>query len=497
MELRMAQDSNERHSKLSDHVMIKGRLKTPFNHSLGGLLKLTSWHINRMPEYVWLGLILQAYGREETFKRVFPILQTITSIDDDISFPMLSRILSLSEEKQIRIYEEICKNIEANILCPLTLIIDYVSNPLFYRYFLDPTMQVGEKLDRIRVVARKIIPHQSNDATDIRFLALSIMLLKGRIRFNVELQDSIEAFHNYAQTKHEDDRMRMYRPLIRTLEGAVEADYNSTFSKTFWSELGDMDLCNLYFIPFEEVPMDKNFYDKTKEVIDILISSNKHVLLEDDRFITILGLVCYSIKIYGEVLEKNLGNSILGRHANRTIIEVYLILKSLILKENEEDTIWGKYQAYGLSKYKLQLLKSREYRYADSHFVEPVIEAIINEPGNEDFLDVDLRYFDDTNIREKSESVGEKLLYGISYDYDTSYVHGFWGAIRESSMLMCDNPLHKFHYVPDISNGQNLPDVSIEITKNLKKIIDLLNQSYRLPEQYFKEFIDEGNSDAQ
>jgi len=327
----MERNPNERHSKLDDHVIVKGTLKTPMNHSLGESLKLTAWHINKMPEYIWLGLIFQEYGREETFKRVFPILKTIAAIDDEISSPMISKILSLSEEKQIRVYEEICNNIETSILCPLTLIIDYNSYPSFYRFFYNPSMNVKEKLDRIRGLVRKIFNHQSNEATDIRFLAVSILLLKGRICFHPEVQNSIEAFQKYAQTNHNDPVMRLYRPTIRAFEIAIETDYTSSFSKAFWIELGDMDLCNPFYVEFDGVPMDVKFYEKTKEVMDILVSSNKHALLEGNRFITILGLVCYSVKIFGEVLENNLGNLILGRHANRTIIEVYLILKGYSL----------------------------------------------------------------------------------------------------------------------------------------------------------------------
>jgi len=40
-----------------------------------------------------------------------------------------------------------------------------------------------------------------------------------------------------------------------------------------------MDLCNPFYVEFDGVPMDVKFYEKTKEVMDILVSSNKHALL--------------------------------------------------------------------------------------------------------------------------------------------------------------------------------------------------------------------------
>uniref|UniRef100_UPI004057B053 helix-turn-helix domain-containing protein n=1 Tax=Agathobacter sp. TaxID=2021311 RepID=UPI004057B053 len=34
-------------------------------------------------------------------------------------------------------------------------------------------------------------------------------------------------------------------------------------------------------------------------------------------------------------------------------------------------------------------------------------------------------------------------------DYDSSFEHGLWGAIRESSLLKCNNPAHKYHCLPE------------------------------------------------
>ena len=58
---------------------------------------------------------------------------------------------------------------------------------------------------------------------------------------------------------------------------------------------------------------------------------------------------------------------------------------------------------------------------------------------------MDTKYFDKQNIRLKAESVDEKNLFGLYYDYDSSFEHGLWGAIRESSFVKCNNPAHKYH----------------------------------------------------
>ena len=52
-------------SKLSDHVFKKGKFITPINAipMMQELPDEKSWTYGRMPEYLWIGLILKKYGR--------------------------------------------------------------------------------------------------------------------------------------------------------------------------------------------------------------------------------------------------------------------------------------------------------------------------------------------------------------------------------------------------------------------------------------------------
>lgn len=138
---------------------------------------------------------------------------------------------------------------------------------------------------------------------------------------------------------------------------------------------------------------------------------------------------------------------------------------------------------YGISKYKLVLLKARESDNINetSHFAQPVIDALVNEIRWEEFIDVDLNYFDKQGIRDKSIDVGEKELYDLFYDYDSSFSHGMWGAVRESSMLHCNSADHQFHAVPDIYDNQNLPDVKSDSYKIMILLYTLLAGIYDIP----------------
>ncbi len=105
------------------------------------------------------------------------------------------------------------------------------------------------------------------------------------------------------------------------------------------------------------------------------------------------------------------------------------MMKYLDKNESSHENIWSEYQYYGIGLYKLILARYRESdtSHNDSHFDIDYIESLVNEFTNEEFINMDTKYFDKQNIRIKAETVGEKELYGLYYDYDSSFEHGLWG----------------------------------------------------------------------
>ena len=165
-------------------------------------------------------------------------------------------------------------------------------------------------------------------------------------------------------------------------------------------------------------------------------------------------------------------------------------MKYLLKNEASHDNIWRDYQLYGIGLYKLVLARHRESGVSkESHFDERYIEILVNEFKDEEFINMDTKYFDKQNIRLKAEDVEEKSLYGLYYDYDSSFEHGLWGAIRESALLKCNNPAHKYHCVPDIEGDTILKSVLPDCVMVMNKTVSFLDEIYGIPEQLLKEVI--------
>ncbi|MHB8278574.1 MAG: DUF5677 domain-containing protein [Candidatus Humimicrobiaceae bacterium] len=481
-------------SKLSDHIFKKGKFITPWNNALGSVSKMQSWSQNRLPEYLWLGLVLDKYRRKGGLEKLCFILKQFHEINKELSAPAFSLILKLSDEEQKKLYSCIVKIADKEVLTPLTLLYTYSDYPEFSRCFCNPQMSLVKRQQIVSDVMKKGYSHQSEFATDIRFLVLYFSLLNGKLHMPKEQLDLIL---EYPHLEHSDEKMRIIRPTIRSMEMVLLnlETLDEQFLENFWRRISKMSECNLFYINFPNNTEDANKYmELLHEVFQYLSGCFTAITPLDKKMLVLLGIATYSYKKLMEITEHDLYNTIAARSAVRTVIENFIMMKYLIKNENDQDNIWDKYQYYGIGLYKVVLARSRETEndLSDSHIDYKYLELLVNEYMDEEYLDMDTSYFDKQNIREKAIAIGENELYGLYYDYDSSYEHGLWGAIRESSLLKCESPAHQFHCVPDYENKQNLKNVWPDCVMVMNKIIALLNELYSIPEHLLKEVMNFG-----
>lgn len=480
------------HSKLSDHTLKKGKFITPIN-SLSMIKEFEddkSWTYGRMPEYLWIGLLLKHYGREEGMRKSYSIISTLHKLVPHLCTARLSQILKLDEDTQKRFYDYIvCLGVK-EALAPLTVFLSSSKAPIFAKFFYCPSQSIEDRCKAIIHTMRDIMDHQSYEATDIRFIALYFNLLSGKLHLQKE---QVDLLTTYPTAKHTDEIMSIARPTVRSLEMMILTfeTIDSAYLKEFWRCVSEMTDCSIFVIKFSEEKRNVTTYmEKLYEVFTYL--SELFVATDplNEKMNVLFGIATYSYNRMKEIYEHQLFNSISGRSCVRVLIECYIMMKYLVKNEMSHDNIWRDYQLYGMGLYKLVLSRHRESGVLkESHFDEKYIEVLVNEFKDEEFIDMDTKYFDKQNIRLKAESVGEKDLYGLYYDYDTSFEHGLWGAIRESSLLKCNNPAHKYHCVPNIENEIVLKTVLPDCIMIMNKTVLFLNELYGIPEQLLNEVI--------
>lgn len=475
-------------SKLKEHVLKKGKFITPFNTIMTSMSDDKSWTYGRLPEYLWIGLIFKQYGRKKGLEKLYKIIRKLHEVAPDLTAPRLSSILSLNSELQKSFYNYILDEVDKETFAPLTLFLTLSKNPEFASYFYSSEIDINKRRQKLMETMKPLMNHQTHDSTDIRFITLYFECMSGRLHMRKEEADLLL---KYPYLEHDDDEMRMIRPMVRSIELMTLQfeEPNLEYLNEFWECVSEMTECKLMSIQFpkEKINID-TYMEQVFEIFNYLTEVFKEIDPLDEKMQVLLGIGTYSYKRLKEVYEHELFNSISGRSCVRVMIENYIMMKYLVKNESLHDNIWRDYQFYGIGLYKLVLERHREYvDKRESHFDERYIEALVNEFVIEDAIDMDTRYFDQTNIRIKAESVNEKSLYGLYYDYDSSYEHGLWGAIRESSLLKCDNPTHQYHCVPDINDDNVLKTVLPDCIFIMNKTIGFLKDVFGIPEKLFEE----------
>lgn len=474
-------------SKLSEHSFRKGKFTTPLNSIMSSISEDESWIYGRMPEYFWIALIFDRYGRKTGLEKVYKILCDLHRLAPNISVPRISEILLLEPEIQREFYRCILKVIDKKTLTPLTLFLTLSTYPEFAKAFYTNEFDVTNRINSITRTMKPIMGHQTYDATDIRFVVLYFICMSGRLKIR---EEDGERLLKYPKMEHDNEEMRIIRPFVRSMELIclkLEKP-NLEYLNCFWGCVSEMTECELMSIQFPKEETKINAYmEYIYEIFSYWVDLFRETVPLDDKTQVLLGIGTYSYKRLKEIYDHNLFNSIAGRSCIRVLIENYIMMKYLVKNESSHENIWKDYQFYGVGQYKLVLARHRESdEKRESHFDENYIEALVNEFVMEDAIDMDTRYFDKTNIRIKAESVDEKELYGLYYDYDSAFEHGLWGAIRESSMLKCNNPAHQYHCVPDIDDNNILKTVLPDCVYVMNKIVEFLKDIYGIPENLFE-----------
>lgn len=464
-----------KHSKLDQHVNENRELVPPFLvGDMGKMLKLHSWSQERMPEYLWVGLLRESVDRKKFFDKMWHLKEYIlNNYDDDIG--RFSTILKLPSEKKMELFNKIKELFGNHILDPL-IVVSYFDNDL-RKAFYDNNTTNNKRIQKIEDVAKKIYDRYDEMAVDIRYIAIILKLNK--LRF-MNGQIVIEALTKYPTTNFDNPIMEMYKLEISSLEGMSFED-EWEYSKYFYEELYLMSDCNPLVINFGENTKREQLRDKLIDIRNLLIKSEE--INYDHKKDVIMGNLAYIYKMINEIYTSNLENSIISRLVMRTLVEVYINLKFISLQEAQKKDIWESYKDYGSGKYKNIYKKIEEEKSIcpeNSHLEKNLLKILANELKSEEFITIDFKNFANKSIRQKFIDVNEKDLYDVFYDYDTCFTHGYWSAIRESSLLFCDNPLHNYHSVPDTNDNQKLIDISSDYIFILDKIIDIVEKELEI-----------------
>ena len=402
-------------SKLSQHKFKKGKFITPMKNAFGDTLVLSSWGLDRLPEFLWIALIVEQYERTKGLEKVNLIFKKLQELNKEITLPAFSQILNMENSLQEEFFKYIIKLTNKDILTPLSLLYSYSEYPVFAKAFCNPKTPMKHRQEVLNKALERSTPTQSDFATDIRFLVIYFLFSKGKMNFSENMQHRLKVFSEYPYINHDDEKMRSYRAFIRSSEVMVSnmMENDNNFLEKFWEKISIMSDCKLFSMKWTEETVITDEYICFLENIfaylsDLFIATNPL----DKKMLVLLGIATYSYKRVREISDFKMFNSITARGTVRVLVENYIMMKYLIQQEAKKNNIWAEFQEYGIGAYKGVVARSRDFKkdYKNSHIDPTYLEILVNHHINEEFIDVDTSYFDKQNIREKADIVNEKPI---------------------------------------------------------------------------------------
>jgi hypothetical protein len=161
----------------------------------------------------------------------------------------------------------------------------------------------------------------------------------------------------------------------------------------------------------------------------------------------VFGFGFFALACLAEMSMGPLSSAITGRLLLRSLTECRISLAYLVRCGNDE--MWKKFRSYGAGQAKLALLKHEEMAGQKPRFVtQEALETLANEDYFQEYVEIDLGHWAGKDLRRLAEESNTKDDYDRYYGWASGFVHGQWGAIRDSNFTHCLNPLHRFHRIP-------------------------------------------------
>ena len=476
-------------SSLSSHKRYKNELKPPLLQLPN--LELSNWLHNRLPEMLWAVLVVGNLERDKALE-FFRYIGTYVGENKEFYDVSLTGLGKLPPEKVRDFIKHMLNWSEevSNVLRALRL---YPEVPAFniWNELLDEPI-LDEDWEKLFSAVQKSFDHQSQEATDCRWIRILCLMVGGKIHF---LRSMEEIVREIAEYPHCGDLAKI-RPTIRSMEMCTDISFNGEdlmWPKNFWKHNYNSTRCIPEVISndetkikkeeaFKEIENSRNhFVNEIKQVRNKLIT---HFFESVDdtrvnpRHETSFGLALYSLTFFSEIIFYRTSNSITGRVALRSLIEVYITFRYLLKKEQESAEVWDDFHSYGTGQIKLVCLKLNELSQESNCIELDELYMIMIEDMSVEFIPINLGQWGKIDLRKMSEYADVKEVYDLYYSYTSGFVHGTRGAIRESVYQRCLNPLHRYHRIPQFNNLSFMPDVTLDSVKIVNKILECLSVAY-------------------
>jgi hypothetical protein len=439
-------------------------------------IQFSSWYNDRLPNILWAALIITSVEREEGLELFRLVLGRAQRLGKDkVESLDHSDLASLPAEVFDELFENVLRHPGAASALSALRAFEKLPDLHHWSRHLNEPEQIGPTLAH---TIEETFDHQSQAATDCRWLRMMAMIVTDRMVFAQEMEERVREFFEYPNRGDQ----RSVRPSIRANEIGlgIREGRETTWPTDFWQDCWQRSDCIL--IPkarFKDAGLSK----RGNDVLELYAKVGEYAASQEAgtsvsaRFDTVFGLVMYALSLSAPIIKTGGHARAEGRLVLRALVESYITLSYLLSEDSEE--LWLKYRRHGTGQAKLAYLKLYDLEEQEQPEYVPVdaLERYANEDIWQEYTEINLGNWAGKDLRALAEQCGAKDVYDKYYVWPSSYMHSQWTAVRDVVFDQCFNPLHRFHRIPAEPNFQ-LPSVGPDMVKLLNLHLDRLNQAY-------------------
>ena len=439
-----------------------------------------SWMNDRLPDMLWAALLVTHLPQRHVLSVFRMVIKYIGSLPEDKQFGDITHtgLAKLPSERLDEVLSIILAQEEQKqVLTPLLLLDELPGREAWVKAL--GVDRVAADWIPLMIAVAHTLDHQSQESTDCRWLRLMCAITGYKLVLPSEVIEGLVYYPNHGD-------LREVRPTIRSLEMICEKEGQDEISaeRLAWADkFWDECLAKTPCYPFNANVTKADISASTTvarlgEVYNFLIEhtyNTRKTSSVDAQHDTVFGMGLYCLGLLREMLQGANCYLISSRTTLRTITECYITLAYLAKKDDVE--LWQSYRVYGAGQAKLAFIKLDELGDEPSYVNVQTLEQLANEDIWQEFLNINLGHWNNTNLREMSIAADVKDIYNRFYDWSSAFAHGNWGAIRDAVFDTCRNPLHRLHRIPRQA-PRALPDVVPDACELVDKILEVISQLY-------------------
>lgn len=440
-------------------------------------VKFANWMNDRLPELLWATLIVSHLERQralELFREVAAWAQkfeTVT-VELDITHSGLARFDSTSLEEVLKL---ICSSSDVRAVLRPLLLLKELPAAENWRNALQSESEESD-WNLLKVAIARTLNHQSDEATDCRWLRVIFEILAGKMKFPSHLEEVFKELFYYPDYGD----IHAVHPTVRAAEGAlgVLGQKVDTWAASFWNQCMVDTICERRDDKQISIPALGTTVEQVNKIHDLLIEhldKTRTTTAVDAKHDATFGFAFYSLSILRELLVMGISTSILGRTGLRSLVECYLTLSYLMKKDDAH--LWNTYRNYGSGQAKLAFLKLDDLEAKLSYVDVDTLEQLASEDTWQEYVPINLGHWEKSNLRVMSDAAGVKPEYDKYYSWTSGYLHGHWSSIRDSVFETCMNPLHRLHRIPR-HRTRYLNDTIPDACYLTDKVLEIIDANY-------------------